>query len=414
MSMRVVLNVQSLAPPLTGIGRYTLEILRALSERECIDHLHCFAEWGWMSPARALQETLSAGCPTGIRPADALSPNPARTPIRRLARTVPGAYPLRRMIRRMPGAYPLRCKMRDLAFLWRARSLGTAVYHEPNYVLRPFHGPRVLTVHDISHLRYPGFHPAERVRHLEKRLPASLRQADQVITVSMFSKKEIVNVLGVPPEKVTPIPLGVDPACRPRNAGETAPFMDKWGLAHGRYLLVVATMEPRKNLPRLVRAFSELPETLRRRFPLVIAGAPGWGPRFHPAELPALEAKGQIRRLGYVSDGELPLLYAGAGGFAFPSLYEGFGLPPLEALASGVPVLAAGVASLPEVVGDAALLVNPEDTADIRRGLHRLLTDADFRARAGRAGPVQAAGFTWDKCVTDTIAVYARALGREI
>jgi len=400
MSMRVVLNVQSLAPPLTGIGRYTLQILRALSASERIDQLHCFAEWGWMNPDRVLHDTLSTGCPA-VTAAGYWSQTPTRTR-------------LRRMVRAVPGAYPLRCRMRDLAFLWRARSLGAAVYHEPNYVLRPFHGSRVLTVHDISHLRYPGFHPVERVRHLEKRLPASLRQADQVITVSMFSKKELVGVLGVPAEKVTAIPLGVDPACRPRNAGETAPLLNKLGLEHGFYLLVVATMEPRKNVPRLVRAFADLPEAVRRRFPLVIAGAPGWGPRFHPPELPALEAKGQIRRLGYVPDAELPLLYAGAGGFAFPSLYEGFGLPPLEALASGVPVLTASVASLPEVVGDAALLVNPEDTADIRDGLHRLLTDADFRARANHAGPKQAAGFTWDKCATDTIAVYGRALGGEI
>jgi glycosyltransferase involved in cell wall biosynthesis len=393
MSLRVLLNVQSLAPPLTGIGRYTLEILRALSFSSSIERLQCFAEWGWMSPEKALQ---NAGEPV----VDVVASKP------------PVSTRFRNIIRSLPGAYPLRCRMRDLAFTWRARPLGRTVYHEPNYVLRPFSGPRVLTAHDVSHLRYPEFHPAERVRLLEKRLPGSLDQADQVITVSEFSKKELVRFLGVPPEKITAIPLGVDPACRPRSSSETDPLLKVLGLEHGGYLLVVATMEPRKNLPRLVKAFADLPDPLREAFPLVIAGAPGWGPRFDAPGLAALEAKGQIRRLGYVSEPALPLLYAGAGAFAFPSLYEGFGLPPLEALASGVPVLTSFAASLPEVVGNAALLVNPEDTSDITCGLRRLLTDVDFRARAGEDGPRQAAAFTWEECAGKTIEVYFRAIGQ--
>lgn len=399
MSLRVILNVQSLAPPLTGIGRYTLQMLRSLAASSRVEQLQCFAEWNWISPDRVLQNARAGMGPSG---------NPAYGNISENG----SSGRLRRLIRAIPGAYPLRCSIRDMAFLWRAKSLGASVYHEPNYILRPFNGPRVLTVHDISHLRYPSFHPVERVRHLEKRLPRSLAQADQVITVSYFSKKELVDGMGVPAEKITPIPLGVDPACRPRSSAETKSMLRPLGLAHGRYLLVVATMEPRKNLPRLVRAFAGLPDDLRQRFPLVIAGAPGWGKRLDAPGLSELEARGELRRIGYVPEDALPLLYAGAGAFAFPSLYEGFGLPPLEALASGVPVLTSSVASLPEVTGDAALLVDPEDTKDIHRGLQRLLTDEGFRARARWAGPAQAAAFTWEDCAARTIAVYAKALGR--
>lgn len=392
--MQVVLNVQSLAPPLTGIGRYTFQLLRALADNRHIERLHCFSDWGWLSTRQVLGNAAAGRFPeekSGMRRA---SP-----------RTV--ATRMRQALRALPGAYALRAEIRDRVFRWRANGLKKAVYHEPNYVFRPFPGPKVLTVHDISHLRYPQYHPRERVRHLEKRLPASMAMADRIITVSAFTKRELVDFLGVPSQKIVVIPLGADPVYHPRSQGETASVLERHGLVHGGYLLVVATLEPRKNLARLVRAFAQLPASLRERFPLVLAGPNGWGQGLAAADMPTLEAKGQIRRLGYVADADLPLLYAGAGAFAFPSLYEGFGLPPLEAMACGVPVLTSSASALPEVVGSAALCVDPQDVADIRAGLLRLLTDEAFRRRARQAGPERAARFTWKGCAEQTASVYA-------
>ncbi len=391
----VVVNVQCLAPPLTGVGRYTFEILRMLAQSPCVESLHCFSEWSFYRPEQVLRNARDGDPARG-----GASALPAGTGSR-----------LRGVVRAIPGAYPLRCEIRNMAFRLRAKALSGCVYHEPNYVLRPFSGPRVVTVHDVSHMRHPAFHPASRVRYLEKRLPASLAEADRVITVSGFSKRELVDTLGIAPEKIAVTPLGVDAAFIPRTARETASFLESVGLAHGRYLLAVGTIEPRKNLFRLLRAYADLPPALRDRFPMVLAGAPGWGPPLDKGLVSALEAAGHLRNLGYVPGGDLPLLYAGAGGFVFPSLYEGFGLPPLEAMACGVPALVSNAASMPEVAGSAALLADPLDTADIRRNLERLLTDDRFRARAAQAGPARAAGFSWRACAEKTIGVYYRVSG---
>jgi alpha-1,3-rhamnosyl/mannosyltransferase len=165
-------------------------------------------------------------------------------------------------------------------------------------------------------------------------------------------------------------------------------------------------MEPRKNLARLVRAYASLPATTKARHPLVIVGARGWLNRDLEQTIAPLEASGIVRRLGYVGEDELPQLYAGAHAFAFPSLYEGFGLPVLEAMASGVPVLTSNVSSLPEVAGDAALLADPTDEESLRDGLARLLDDAAWRTNASARGIARARAFPWSRCVEATIEAY--------
>ncbi|HEU4663669.1 MAG TPA: glycosyltransferase family 1 protein, partial [Dokdonella sp.] len=176
----------------------------------------------------------------------------------------------------------------------------------------------------------------------------------------------------------------------------------------------VATQEPRKNLARLARAYAALPAALRRRHPLVVVGARGWLNAELERTIAPLESAGDVRRLGYVDESELPLLYSAAHAFAFPSLYEGFGLPVLEALASGVPVLTSTGSSLGEIVrgenGDVALCVDPLDETALREGLSRVLEDRDWRAHVVGAGVARAAGYRWSRCVDETVAVYREVL----
>lgn len=374
--MRVIFNVDAISAPLTGIGRYALELANGLARHEAIEELRLYSAVRWVDD-----------------PTEALSSN-------RIFASLRQNLPFKTR------ALELYSQMRNLLFRAHTRKLHGFLLHTPNYILMPFDGVTVTTVHDLSAFNYPETHPPERVRFLERHLPRTLERADRVLTDSQFIADEIHEKLGVAREKLRVIPLGVDAAYHPRGNEELASAMDRHGLVAGGYLLVVATQEPRKNLVRLAEAFASLPAATRSRFPLVIVGARGWLSGDLEKVLSPLEANGSVRRLGYVSEQDLPLIYAGAHAFAFPSLYEGFGLPVLEALASGTPVLTSNVSSLPEICADAALCVDPHDVDELRSGLERLLDDSVWRDASAESGLKHAAQFPWSRCVDETVTVY--------
>lgn len=399
------MNVESLRPPLTGVGRYTANLLAGLIEHPQIQHITSFAGPTFIEPAAALR---------AVRQGEAVQPptHSERSRLARHAASLLRSRRLRAVLRRMPGAYQAREALANRALRKRARTLQDTVYHDPNFVLRDHDGPAVTTVHDLSVFHFPHFHPAERVSFMTKNVPRSLERADQIITPCEFVRQELATTFGIDLSRIHAVPLGVDAAFAPRSHAELEPVLGGFGLKPQRYVLSVATFEPRKNLERLVRAYLRLPLTMRHSHPLVLAGAPGWHSDAIEDLLRHAERDGSVRRIGYVDEARLPFLYAGATLFAFPSIYEGFGLPLLEAMACAAPVLASCTSSMPEVVGDTGLSVDPLDEQAIQEALARALDDARWREQAALRGRQRAQTFTWNRCVERTVEIYGLARKR--
>lgn len=376
--MHIAIDAEPLRPPLTGIGRYTLELARALEAAPGISRL---------SPLAALHLA------DDLDHAWALLNSAGPPPRFRGLRLVAGAA--RRIRRALLG--PI------------IRFSGAEIFHGPNYALPRLRIPGVVTVHDLSHIYYPEMHPAHRICHLHRALPRALERAAAVITVSEAVRREVIAEFRLPPDRVHAVPNGVSPAFVP-GAPDPA-RLARYGVMPGRYILTVGTLEPRKNLPNLLAAHARLPVALRRRFPLAVAGAKGWRDTFLRRELARAVERGDARQLGFVPEEDLPQLYAGAGAVAYPSRYEGFGLPVLEAMACGAPTLTSNRGALMEVAGEAALVADPDNPASLADGLERLLTDSGLRARLRQAGPHRARSFTWSATAAGTVDVYAAVLG---
>jgi len=282
------------------------------------------------------------------------------------------------------------------------------VFYSPDFVLPPTRRATrtLLTVHDLSFLHYPDtFVPALR-RYLERVVPRSIARADLVLADSEATRADLTQLLSVPPEKTEVLYSGVAPRFRPEPVpGERERLRTCYGIGEQPYILSVGTLQPRKNYVRLIRAFTQL--TTHPPTQLLIAGGRGWLYQNIFAE--AEKHDDRVRLLGFVDDTDLPALYRGAAIFAFPSLYEGFGLPVLEAMACGVPVVCSNASSLPEVAGDAPLLVDPLDADGLAEALARVLENADLRQRMITRGLAQAARFTWEQAARRLLSTFRSA-----
>jgi len=291
-----------------------------------------------------------------------------------------------------------------------ARRAGCALLHAPAG-LGPVRStfPVVVTIHDLAVLRFPEMFRPWHGGYARWVLPRLARRARAVITGSAATKADLVNLLGIPPERVTVTPYGPSASSQQMAEGSSRgqDVRTRYALPE-RFVLAVGTIEPRKNLERLIDAMGRVAERSDARDAVLVhAGAPGWLSH----ELPdRTRGNCRVRFLGYVSDDDLAALYSLARCCAYPSLWEGFGFPVLEAMASGCPLLTSSVSSLPEVAGDAALLVEPTSTEEIADGLARLWTDEALRAGLVQRGIERAKAFSWERTAAETVAVYDAVL----
>jgi alpha-1,3-rhamnosyl/mannosyltransferase len=284
------------------------------------------------------------------------------------------------------------------------------VYHGPNFYLPPFAGPSVCTFHDLSIFTWAHCHPPERVKYMRKEIALTLKRADMLITDTETTRQEVAAYFNWPLDKIRAVPLACSDDFRPRSLEEIKPVLTKHGLSYQGYSLYVGTIEPRKNLDVLLDAYALLPKVVRKQWPLILIGYQGWRSEQLHERIKAAVSEGWARYLGFVEAGELPLLYAGARVFVFPSLYEGFGLPVLEAMASGIPVVCSNASTLPEVGGEAATMFEPQDVDTLSELINRALQDQSWREMAVKKGLLQAAKFSWKRCATETAAVYKEVL----
>jgi glycosyltransferase involved in cell wall biosynthesis len=267
--------------------------------------------------------------------------------------------------------------------------------------------PTVVTIHDLAFLRYD-VHRGEKRAYLSAMTRLSAERAAHIVTVSEFTRREVIELLGVTPERVTAVPNGFrrTPA-RPPESSQLESFRTARALPP-RFLLFVGTVEPRKNLAGLLRAFALVKDRLA--MPLVIVGGRGWRTGPLSELLMQLKLGDRVRFEGFVADEDLPDYYAAATAFVYPSLYEGFGFPPLEAMAAGTPVVTSNTSSLPELVGTAALTVTPGDERALADALVRVVEDDTLRARLRAAGLTRVDQFSWDSCARATLGVL-RSIG---
>jgi glycosyltransferase involved in cell wall biosynthesis len=303
---------------------------------------------------------------------------------------------------------PSHHRLEQLALPFEITPLRLDILHSPDFI-PPFRRDykSVITVHDLAFILYPHFLTQESARYYGQ-IDRAVRHADHIIADSLSTRRDIINFLGVPESKITVIHAAANSRYRPiEDEHSQKEIREKYGL-DGPFMLFVSTIEPRKNLPTLLRAYRQLLDHYKLEVRLVVAGQRGWfcGEVFAVTE--TLKLNDDVLFLGHVPMNDLALLYNAARVHVHPSFYEGFGLPPLEAMSCGTPTIVANVSSLPEVVGDAGLLVDPEDVEAWTVAMWRVLADKSLHSELAEKGLKRAQLFSWEKAARETLGLYSR------
>jgi len=373
--MKLLTDLDCLAPPLTGIGHYTRELTQRLLKNDQIDDVTAMYHGRFVGKQAVSDLLVSANNGEPVQPQDWLGR-------------------LKPFVKQLPLARGAWQYFKAQRFHSYSLHQPPDVYWEPNFILKPAHCPSVVTIYDLSPLALPELHPASRIALLKRALASSVERAERIVTISQFTSDALQTHLGVKAERIRLVPPAAGLAFRPHSKSETNALLERFSLPE-RYILSVGTLEPRKNLSRLLSAYERLPAWLRQEWPLVCVGARGWKNTALAADIARLEERGELIRLGYVAQSDLPCLTAAAGLIAYMSVYEGFGMPVVEGLACGVPVLTSRNTVMEEVAGECAFYADPLDVEAISAQLETALTDEAQRTRFSQDGPLQAAKFDW-------------------
>ena len=372
------MNATPLLSPLTGIGQYIYQLAKGLQKSQDLD-LDLFYALSWSKTVRE---------------------EPAENIVRfkSLFKSI------------IPKSYFASRVIQQSRFNRGVKHQPNTIYHEPSFLPLKFRGPTIITVHDLSWIRFPETHPKERVRRMNKYFEPGLRRADLILTDSEFVKHELMEVFGLASDRIQCVPLGVEPLFHPRTSAETQSVLARHQLMHGKYLLSVGTLEPRKNIQATLRAFLQLSPSIRKRFPLILVGMNGWHMSDLEKKMEPLIRAGEIRQIGYLPREELAIMISGACALLYPSLYEGFGLPPLEAMASAVPVISSNRSSLPEVIGDAGVLIDPQDIDSMTTAIEKWVSEPEARHDMSQKALMRSKLFSWENCTLQTIDAYRQVL----
>ncbi|WP_337022322.1 MULTISPECIES: glycosyltransferase family 4 protein [unclassified Pantoea] len=374
--LNIVFSTDCIKYPLTGIGRYAFELAIQLQQRKdelSLTYLHGTQFKDSLVVASESVQSVQS--------------------IKRTLQKSRAASEVYRLI------YPF-LKSRAL------KKFRNSIFHSPNYYLPPNVDHCVATFHDLSVFHWPQFHPAGRVHLMQKELRHTVKRAAMLITDSHYTKEELMEYFSLDENRISVAPLACNEQFYPRTEEQARTVLENYRLNWRRFFLYTGTIEPRKNILTLLRAYDRLPLTEKSKFPLVISGYKGW----ENEELFRLfdkgEREGWLRYLGFVPGKDLPVLFSAANCFLFPSIYEGFGLPVLEAMTSGTPVICSNATSLPEVAGDAALMHEPEDIDMLVHYMQMMIEDISARDRMMQSGLAQSQQFSWSLCADKTIEAY--------
>jgi glycosyltransferase involved in cell wall biosynthesis len=400
--MRVLVNGLSALGARTGIGHYTVQLLRCLRDQAPHDVFESFPG-PWVQKRRALWQRLRAR----LWPKSKAAPEAIPT-----GQTAGSSRPgWRAWCAGRAGALTGKWLAYELQF--RGRRGNFDLYHEPNAIPLPTDLPTIVTIPDLSVLLYPEWHPADRVAEYESHFHKGLAKSRHFLAISEFVRQELIHKLGLRPEQVTRTYMGVRPGLGPMAATDVQTVLRRLGLPPN-YFLYLGTIEPRKNLMTLLHAYVKLPAEVRERFPLLLAG--GWG--WNSADVAAfLHDEGRHRGVittGYLPEEHLGALLNGARALVYPSFYEGFGLPPVEMMACGGAVLCSTAGALVETAGGRAHLVEPLNEDGWREALRRVATDDDWHTELRRGAVEAVRQFTWERCAADTLAVYRNVCGQSL